>query len=269
MGVPGSLTPTHRTDRVVTSARAAAAVLGMLVSNLLSTACDDGPTAPTAEQEALAAALARAGFLPATGGYGYADDGSGLGVLAQIVETGRLTLATPGGAAAEFDAVGLVVVNDFPNSYLCGFQSCSQDVDYWSNLVVAWTGFDAASRTVDQVSVTGAFGTGLGFLQYGSVVVDTISIWGGGAGFSWGVARWHNGDNSAWYRGIQGTYLISEAKFGGEKKCAPRDSYECRYATGTLTGTFNFTALETSGSATYTQSAIVFSVPAIRVTLSW
>lgn len=224
---------------------------------LLATACRDGTPTITPDRAALGAALAEAAVLTGRAG-GYSSY-----AFTQVDETGDLTLAsTPGAGTARYEAIGVMLIFDMRGSG-------AQLDQGWFNGVVAWTNLDLATMKVDEVSFAGAEGSGPEALLTGSAQVGSYANNRGG------IAQYYHRGRGAFYVGTGGNYTITSARFDSNRDCAipadqPAPPVTCRVAFGTMKGTFNYNATLATGTgdSTYTQPAVNFDLPAIRVTLT-
>lgn len=220
-------------------------------AGLMVTGCGNETTAPpmvTAEQSAIAAAAAEAGVMSGRGG-----------------TFSTLALGQVGDRASmgSFQAFGIQVVYDLVDVSL----GTGRDVG-WFVGVVGYSGLDVAARTAAEVISAGAGASGVAVMGSGSVQIGQI------VNSREGVALFARRSPSALYVGNSGTFTLQSATFSSPRICGTTSGtpspVTCTYATGTMTGTFDFMAglLTGTGAATYTQAQTTFTLPAIQVTMS-
>jgi outer membrane murein-binding lipoprotein Lpp len=135
----------------------------------------------------------------------------------------------------------------------------------WFYGVFGWNGINTSTNTVDNWVIVGGTGTegslpssASGTVENGDVFAEYAS------GTTYYLAE-------ADVPGTSGTATVSASSFSGSTDCSASQSgitVDCSYATGTMNGNFQFTAMS-AAQATYTQSAVTFtSLPAVRMTIS-
>ena len=130
--------------------------------------------------------------------------------------------------------------------------------------IIGWQGLDASAQTVDRIIAASQFSTGGTFPA-------TVT---GSFANSGTIGSYYDRSTASNYLASTGTFNITSATFnGGTTSCnssAGGITVTCSYATGTMDGSFGFTADRTNGTgaATFNQAVTSFSLPAVRVTVS-
>lgn len=234
---------------------------------LLVSGCDEGtePTAPSdvktlspEAQQALVAALEEGGSLGALGGFGSA-------IVSQVRSVGsiKVTHATPAGAPAaaaaasqetEYDATGLQIDLNLTDP--------EDPLDLELTGLLLWSGVNEQAGTVEETIVILAAGVEPGQYLLDDLDLDTKT---GGRAF----VSHEEGDTRSVYVSTGGTFTLTEVSFGDPEDCsgAPESGLTCGRAEGTMSGSFDFTAIgfPPDESESYAGD---YDVPAVRLTLS-
>lgn len=132
--------------------------------------------------------------------------------------------------------------------------------------IVGWQGLDPSAATVDRIIAATQFSNSSTFPDSGSVA------FGDGAS----LGSYVDGATGSGYTATSGGFRLTAATFAGTPTSCDQQVLSpipvtCSYTTGTMTGSFDFTASRTSGGGalTFTQPTTSFELPAIRVTISY
>ncbi len=222
-------------------------LLTVSAAGLLASGCGEGTgpgEAMTAEEEAaLIEALGSAGLIAAAGPLTFGA------VVAQADELG-----TAGGQAA----VGYQMQLVFTGGLVAEAVSTG---------VLGWTGLDTGARTVATAFNASVLRPELGFPM-------TLDEQIGGSAPGSGIH--YIKSSGSIYLADTGTFTMSSGTFGAMADCPdlpdPIEGFAvtaCRYATGTMAGSFDFdaTLITGSGAGSFSQPQTAFDVPAVRVEL--
>lgn len=160
------------------------------------------------------------------------------------------------GSFSGFDAVGVQV-----NYTVTSGGSTQSGV---MSSIIGWQGLNASAQTVDKIIAASQFSTGGTF-------PSTVT---GSFANSGTIGSYYDRSTASNYLASTGTFNITSATFsGGTTSCnssAGGITVTCSYATGTMDGSFGFSADRTNGTgaATFDQAVTSFSLPAVRVTIS-
>lgn len=226
----------------------------LLSSALLLGACSDDPSGPSgdAELNAVQSALATSGALGPLGAFAVfvfpqGAEFSAISVSTTVAEA--LARAAVEAQASGFDAFGMQI--DFDIVY----DSSPLVVTYTG--LVAWTGLNVAAESVDEAI---------------SVIADGAINAGGSADLSTeGYAMYINNEDDELYFSTEGTFAVTALSFGSSSACGGESmgSIACSAAMGTMSGNFNFTAVNyPDGLLSVTKSSSYTSLPAVRVSLT-
>lgn len=218
-----------------------------------------------AQKTALTNALANTDFGPlaayvvqVVGKVGTLDAGTVSAALHTAIDR-AINLSVAGAQASAYEgAVGIAVQFDLSAS---GIPADSG----WFYGVFGWNGINTSTNTVDEWVIVGGTGTegslpsaASGTIENGDIFAEYAS------GATYYLAE-------ADVPGTSGTATVSASSFSGSTDCSASQSgitVDCSYATGTMSGNFQFTAMS-AAQATYTQSAVTFtSLPAVRMIIS-
>jgi hypothetical protein len=227
--------------------RTGSLLVSIAAAGLLASGCGEGTgpgEAMTAEEEAaLIEALGSAGLIAAAGPLTFGA------VVAQADELG-----TTGGQSA----VGYQMQLVFTGGLVAEAVSTG---------VLGWSGLNTGSGTVAT-----AFNASVLLPELGFPMALNEPIGGGGPGSG---VHYINASGSI-YLADAGTFTMSSGTFGAMADCPdlpePIQGFAitaCRYATGAMTGSFDFdaTLIAGTGAGSFTQPPTAFDVPAVRVEL--
>jgi hypothetical protein len=210
------------------------------------------------EKQALATALATSGALSGSPAAAFAPF-----ALAVINEIG--SMGPPQIAATLSAQVQAAVAAARSGSYEGAFgidAVFSLDIQGQQNSgylrgVVGWNGLNASAQTVDELVTAMLVGIGTTPAPDGTYPI------GGGTAF----ATYWDGVNA--YFADAGDVEVN-ASFGGSStdcsQSSPPYTITCSYRVGTMTGDFLFSASGEGGD--YSQPAVAYSLPAVRITLT-
>lgn len=160
------------------------------------------------------------------------------------------------GSFGGYDAVGVQV------NYTVSTNGTSQSGVLSS--IIGWQGLNASAQTVDKIIAASQFSTGGTF-------PSTVT---GSFDQSGTIGSYYDRSTASNYLASTGTFNVTGADFGtGTTDCNSSSggiTVTCSYSTGTMTGSFGFTAdkLNGTGEDTFDQAVTNFELPAIRVTIS-
>lgn len=160
------------------------------------------------------------------------------------------------GSFAGYDAVGVQV------NYTVSSGGTTQSGVMSS--IIGWQGLNASAQTVDKILAASQFSTGGTFPA-------TVT---GSFANSGTIGSYYDRSTASNYLASTGTFNITSATFDGSTKSCDSSgggiTVTCSYATGTMTGSFGFTADRANGTgpATFDQAVTTFDLPAVRVTIS-
>lgn len=216
-----------------------------LLAGVLLAGCGDGTEAGGAlddqEQAALTQALAQAGMLGIDGAasfgalVGQASEVGTMGDYSALASQALVTVNVEGEPSESFVVTG----------------------------VFGWTDLDAGNSTVGSAIA-------LQTLQELGSFPSSVNSEVGGDLF----ARYFLGESNSQYLGSEGTFTATASGFGGFEDCddIPEDTaffeiVTCRYSFGTMAGDFSFEAnrLTGSGPDTFSQPALDYDLPAVRI----
>lgn len=130
--------------------------------------------------------------------------------------------------------------------------------------IIGWQGLNASAQTVDKIIAASQFSTGGTF-------PSTVT---GSFANSGTIGSYYDRSTASNYLATTGTFNITAATFDGSSKSCDSSSggitVTCSYSTGTMTGSFGFSADRANGTgpATFDQAVTSFELPAVRVTIS-
>src|SRR5512132_1072815 len=130
--------------------------------------------------------------------------------------------------------------------------------------IIGWQGLNASAQTVDKLIAASQFSTGGTF-------PSTVT---GSFANSGTIGSYYDRSTASNYLATTGTFNITGATFDGSSKSCDSSSggitVTCSYSTGTMTGSFGFSADRANGTgpATFDQAVTSFELPAVRVTIS-
>ena len=160
------------------------------------------------------------------------------------------------GSFAGYDAVGVQV------NYTVSSGGTTQSGVMSS--IIGWQGLNASAQTVDRIIAASQFSTGGSF-------PTTVT---GSFANSGTIGSYYDRSTASNYLATTGSFNITNATFDASTKSCDSSgggiTVTCSYATGTMTGSFGFTADRANGTgpATFDQAVTSFDLPAIRVTVS-
>ena len=220
---------------------------GLLIGALMLGACGDSNEAGGAldeqEQAALVSALAEAGMLGFEGTaafgalVGQADDIGTFGDYSALASQSMITVSIEGTPSETYVFSGLF----------------------------GWNDLDAGANTVGEAIALQVFQD---TDEFPSTIDGTVD---GDV-----IARYYEGESNSQYLATDGDFTMTASGFGGFEDCPnlPEDNeffeiVTCRYAFGTMEGTFGFEAnrITGSGPATFSQPSQAFDLPALRLEL--
>jgi hypothetical protein len=130
--------------------------------------------------------------------------------------------------------------------------------------IIGWQGLNASGQTVDRIIAASQLSTGGTF-------PSTVT---GSFGSSGTIGSYYDRSTASNYLATTGTFNIAGATFAGSSRSCDSSSggitVTCSYSTGTMTGSFGFSADRANGTgpATFDQAVTSFELPAVRVTIS-
>ena len=160
------------------------------------------------------------------------------------------------GSFSGYDAVGVQV------NYTVSASGTTQSGVMSS--IIGWQGLNASAQTVDKIIAASQFSTGGTF-------PSTVT---GSFANSGTIGSYYDRSTASNYLATTGTFNITGATFdGGSKSCDSSGggiTVTCSYSTGTMTGSFGFSADRANGTgpATFDQAVTSFELPAVRLTIS-
>jgi hypothetical protein len=179
-----------------------------------------------------------------------------LGTTAAAFAPFALSQLQSAGSFGGYDAVGVQV------NYTVSVAGNTQSGVLSS--VIGWQGLNASAQTVDKIIAASQFSTGGTFP---STVTGSFEDSGT-------LGSYYDRSTASNYVASTGTFNVTSAEFGsGTTNCNSSSggvTVTCSYSTGTMTGSFGFTADKTNGTgaATFEQGTTNFELPAVRVTIS-
>jgi hypothetical protein len=130
--------------------------------------------------------------------------------------------------------------------------------------IIGWQGLNASAQTVDRIIAASQLSTGGTF-------PSTVT---GSFASSGTIGSYYDRSTASNYLATTGTFNITGATFAGSSRSCDSSSggitVTCSYSTGTMTGSFGFSADRANGTgpATFDQAVTSFELPAVRVTIS-
>jgi hypothetical protein len=130
--------------------------------------------------------------------------------------------------------------------------------------IIGWQGLNASAQTVDRIIAASQLSTGGTF-------PSTVT---GSFASSGTIGSYYDRSTASNYLATTGTFNIAGATFAGSGRSCDSSSggitVTCSYSTGTMTGSFGFSADRANGTgpATFDQAVTSFELPAVRVTIS-
>lgn len=179
-----------------------------------------------------------------------------LGTTAAAFAPFALSQLHSAGSFGGYDAVGVQV------NYTISASGVSQSGVLSS--VIGWQGLNASAQTVDKIIAASQFSTGGTF-------PSTVT---GSFDQSGTVGSYYDRSTASNYLASSGSFNVTGADFGsGTTNCNSSSggiTVTCSYSTGTMTGSFGFSANRTNGTGatTFDQAVTNFDLPAVRVTLT-
>jgi hypothetical protein len=206
--------------------------------------------------------------------------------LTQALSTSDAFLAVPEGSYAPFavymlpnigtlSAGSQSALNSALSASLSGLRAASYDgaigvqvivtaqgQSYTFTGVLGWADLNVANNTVDEVVLSGGLTNNTTPIGTGSFTINGTTTVG---------AYWIRSPEATYGAGTSGTFELTAASFTGTQvECASiTETSVCNYRTGTMSGSFNFTADRYGATGTpYTQSTVTFTnLPSVRVTI--
>ncbi len=125
--------------------------------------------------------------------------------------------------------------------------------------LTGWAGLDAGAKTVDSALTVASF------LQNAATFPSTVQADLSAEGY----ATYYDGTST--YLANSGDFAVTSTAFGSTQDCPniePGSGINaCRFAVGTMTGSFDFEA-ENASNDTYTRGNTSFSVPAVQLSIT-
>ena len=134
--------------------------------------------------------------------------------------------------------------------------------------ITGWQGLDAGANTIEQA-------LSLFHTEAGGTFPATIDADIPGEGAS--AFFFDQATDSHYFPGEAGVFRVTGASFGAASDCPDLPGNvgavmlsDCRVATGTMTGSFDFTAdrVDGTGPATHTQANTSFDLPAVQLSIT-
>lgn len=247
--------------------------VGTIAALAFAVACGDatGPGAlDQAEKTALTNALTASGALGASPVSAYAafvvnslqEVGHMSGTAAARLAGDIEASITASIAAAEYDAVGLVIDFTVPIGGGNSFEGAAA-------FVFGWNGLSTTTNSVSEFVSAGLVNLGTNSTPSGTRAIPGISE------DQVATATYYQQSTSSQYGATSGSITISSANFSGTSQTCPGSdatpTVTCTFSLGTMGGQFAFEAAKLLGSGenAYTQSQINFAnLPAVRVSLT-
>jgi len=179
-----------------------------------------------------------------------------LGASAAAFAPFALSQLHSAGSFSGYDAVGVQV------NYTVSAAGTTQSGVISS--VIGWQGLNASAQTVDKIIAASQFSTGGTF-------PSTVT---GSFANSGTLGSYYDRSTASNYVAATGNFNVTDATFGsGTTNCNSSSggvTVTCSYSTGTMSGSFGFSANRTNGTgpATFDQAVTNFELPAVRVTIS-
>lgn len=235
----------------------------MLVLGLTVAACggDDDPTGPdgsdggSEEFTAVVDALASSGAL------------GGFGGVALLADPGDVQIGTIDVTAGSPSAPAGPMASLLAGRQAIAFQYVF-DVTYEGESiqgtitgVSAWTGLDVNAKTVDEV---------VSVLAFSDASSGSSFDLAGENGLAYYIENAGNPQAHDAYFGTSGTFSVGSVSVGGGQSCGTQVSgWSCTYATGTMSGSFNFAASNfAQPPQEITRSSSFSGLPLVRVTVT-
>jgi len=218
----------------------------------------NGDTLTTAEKQALTQALSSTEFgslaafvVQAVGQVGTLDAATVNSAIQSALDK-AISLSVTGAQSADYEgAVGIALEFDY---------NVQGDVFAgWFYGVFGWNDINTNTNSVGEWVIVGASGESGSLPSSASGTIDSGNIFAEYA------------MNSAYYFGTSGSATIGGNFGGSSTDCSASQqgiTIDCAYTTGSMNGSFNFSALS-STETTYTQTPVTFTgLPAVKMTLS-
>lgn len=238
------------------------AILVLTAVVLVGGCSDDGPTGPddTEEFEAVVNALNNSGALGAVGIYAAFVPAGEISFGNITVNEGSLAEAVSRAAAEArsqgWQALAIEVNLDFTDP------DEGQIQEGWT-AVAAWTGLDVDAQTVDQAITTLALSDALADNSADLATEEALAY----------VVDYTTGADGTLYLGSEGTFNVTSKTFSSptplEGSGAGQVPYDITYATGTISGGFDFIATDfAQPPTTVTRSSAFPGLPAVQINVT-
>ncbi len=223
------------------------------------------------EQQALLAALTNSAALANTPALGFA----GL-IVGTLGDVGGINTHTTNAFSQSVESeISLAVTAALSNTYegAVGIQ-IGYDVDGvqgWFVGVIGWNGLNTESNSVSQL--VGVYHFDTDSQSPPNSLSKPIGLEDASLAPPMGEAHHHLARATYWnstnsYLGTSGSFEITSSTFSGSSDCS-QTSFSCTYATGNMSGSFDFVAETIQGEMSWTQVPVSFSgLNAVRLTIT-